>query len=374
MYSNKHKKKNKTFKLLSIFLFLILLGFTSNNYLNNKYKTTLSEFYTNFNNYEFSDAKSIINNKVSGIKKGKLNSDLTTYFTNIVNKICLSLSNNEINSSDALEILNEIKNYNVLNSSLDKLIIALSENPTDSSSTNDNLSSSNELVNENENLTHNEDNYLNLGISSFKEKDYETAMEYFYSIPKSSKEYEIAKGYIQDFEENYKNYLLESIDELVANKYYTKALEILSNYDKSLLNNDEITEIENKIKSIKMFREEYQEYDSEYTSNAILQEITPNNINTFSISSNTPYLVYLNLEKQITYIYKISNNNWSLIKEFNSSTGIEGEETPKGIFSVTNRGDWFFSEEYQQGANIGFNLWEIIYSIPSPSMKAKKTL
>src|SRR5699024_5258191 len=108
---------------------------------------------------------------------------------------------------------------------------------------------------------------------------------------------------------------------------------------------DEITEIENKINSITMFREEYSGEDSEYTSNAILQEITPNNINSLSITSKTPYLVYLNLDKQITYIYEGSNNNWNLIKEFPSSTGIEGKETPKGIFSVTNRGEWFFSDE-----------------------------
>ncbi len=52
----------------------------------------------------------------------------------------------------------------------------------------------------------------------------------------------------------------------------------------------------------------------------------------------------------MTYIYSGSNNNWNLIKEFSSSTGIEGKETPKGIFSVTDRGDWFYSEEFQQGA------------------------
>ena len=175
-------------------------------------------------------------------------------------------------------------------------------------------------------------------------------MEYFNQITESTpNDYEIAQSYINDYKSNYKDYLLESIDELVANKYYTKAINILSNYDVNLLTEDEITEIENKINSITMFREEYSGEDSEYTSNAILQEITPNNINSLSITSKTPYLVYLNLDKQITYIYEGSNNNWNLIKEFPSSTGIEGKETPKGIFSVTNRGEWFFSDEFQQG-------------------------
>lgn len=351
MYSTKSKKRNRfsLFKLFSIFLLLILLGFTANIYLSSQYEELTSKFYTNFNNYEFSDAKSVINNKVLTIKKNKLNTDLTSYFTNIVNKICSSLSNNEISPAYALEILNEIKSYNVLNSSLDKLIVALNDKykntlPTASSN-------SNNTINSDDNFKYNEDSYLNLGIAAFNKKDYETSMEYFHLISNSSpKDYEIARGYIKDFENNYKSYLLQSVDELVANKYYTKAINILSNYDKKLLSKDEIIEIENKINSIRLFKEEYQGDDSEYTSNAILQEITPSNINGFSISSKTPYLVYLNLDKQITYIYSGSNNNWNLIKEFNSSTGIEGKETPKGIFSVTDRGDWFFSEEFQQGA------------------------
>ncbi len=353
MYSNKSKKRNRfsIFKLFSFFLLLILLGFTANIYLNSQYQELTSEFYNNFNNHDFSNAKSVINNKALTVKKAKLNTDLKSYFTNIVNKICSSLSNNEISPSYALEILNEIKSYNVLNSSLDKLITALNNKYPDSSITTNGLISSDNEINSDDKFKYNEDSYLNLGIAAFNEKDYETAMEYFNLIDKSSpKDYEIAKGYIKDFESNYKNYLLESVDELVANKYYTKAINILSNYDKSLLSKDEILEIENKINSIKLFREEYQEENSEYTSNAILQEITPSNINSFSIASKTSYLVYLNLSKQITYVYEGSNNNWNLLKEFSSSTGIEGKETPKGIFSVTDKGDWFFSEEFQQGA------------------------
>ncbi|WP_308780252.1 L,D-transpeptidase [uncultured Clostridium sp.] len=351
MYSTKSKKRNRfsLFKLFSILLLLILLGFTANIYLSSQYEALTSKFYTKFNNYEFSDAKSVINNKVLTIKKNKLNTDLTSYFTDIVNKICSSLSNNEISPDYALEILNEIKSYNVLNSSLDKLIIALDDKYKNILPTT--ISNANNTINSDNDFKYNEDSYLNLGISAFNEKDYETAMKYFHLVSKSSpKDYEIAKGYIKDFEKNYKNYLLESVDELVANKYYTKALNILSNYDENLLSKDEIIEIQNKINSIKLFKEEYQGDDSEYTSNAILQEITPNNINGFSISSKTPYLVYLNLDKQMTYIYSGSNNNWNLIKKFNSSTGIEGKETPKGIFSVTDRGDWFYSEEFQQGA------------------------
>lgn len=354
MYSDKSKKQNRfsIFKLLSIFVLFILLGFTTNIYLNSQYESLTSSFYNNFNNYNFSDAKSILNNKVLTIKKNNLNDDLSSYFTDIVNKVCIALSDNKINSTKALEVLKEIKSYNVLNSSLDKLISALDEDDN-SITTNNQSNITNDLDDSNDNditFEDNEDSFLNLGISAFNSKDYDTAMEYFNQITESTpNDYEIAQSYINDYKSNYKDYLLESIDELVANKYYTKAINILSNYDVNLLTEDEITEIENKINSITMFREEYSGEDSEYTSNAILQEITPNNINSLSITSKTPYLVYLNLDKQITYIYEGSNNNWNLIKEFPSSTGIEGKETPKGIFSVTNRGEWFFSDEFQQG-------------------------
>lgn len=354
MYSDKSKKQNRfsIFKLLSIFVLFILLGFTTNIYLNSRYESLTSSFYNNFNNYNFSDAKSILNNKVLTIKKNNLNDDLSSYFTDIVNKVCIALSDNKISSAKALEVLNEIKGYNVLNSSLDKLISALDEDDN-SITTNNQSNITNDLDDSNDNditFEDNEDSFLNLGISAFNSKDYDTAMEYFNQITESTpNDYEIAQSYINDYKSNYKDYLLESIDELVANKYYTKAINILSNYDVNLLTEDEITEIENKINSITMFREEYSGEDSEYTSNAILQEITPNNINSLSITSKTPYLVYLNLDKQITYIYEGSNNNWNLIKEFPSSTGIEGKETPKGIFSVTNRGEWFFSDEFQQG-------------------------
>lgn len=348
MYSNKPKKKNRfsIFKFLSIFVLLILLGFTANVYLDSKYESLTYSFYNKFNNYEFSDAKSILDNKILSIKRNKLNNDLNYYFTDIVNKICVSLSNNTISSNKAMEILNEIKEYNILNSSLDKLISALDESNNENKINTTNNSSSSDIS-----FNHNEDSYLNLGIAAFNSKDYDKAMEYFNLIPKDSlNDYKLAKQYIDDYKANYKEYLLESVEELVANKYYTKAINILSNYDSSLLSKDEIIEIDNKINSIKLFREEYSGEDSEYTSNAILQEITPNNINSFSIASKTSYLVYLNLAKQITYVYEGSNNNWNLIKEFTCSTGVEGKETPKGIFAVTNRGDWFYAEEFQQGA------------------------
>lgn len=348
MFNNNPKPKNKfsIFMILSIFALFILLGFGVNIYLNYQYKQATSSFYKSFNNCEFSGAKDTLNKKIISFKKNQLNSDLNTYFTEIVNKLCISLKNNEISNKQALTVLSEIKSYNILNSSLDKLILALENSPIENSTSNGISSSSN-----NSSTSSSEkDNYLNLGISAFNSKDYSKAIKYFNLVPKSLVEdYSMAQEYIKDCKAIYKDYLLEAADKLVANKYYTKAINLLSEYDSNLLSKNDITEINNKISSIKLFREEYQGDDSEYTSNAILQAITTQNVNTLSISSKTSYFVYLNLAEQMTYVYKGSTNNWELLKKFSCSTGIAGKETPKGIFAVTNRGEWFFAEEFGQG-------------------------
>lgn len=355
MYNNKSKPQNKVsiFMILSSMILFILLGFGANIYLSSQYSKVTSSFYKDFNNCEFSDAKTNLNNKILSLKKKQLNSDLNDYFTDIVDKICISLSKNEITTNQALSVLNEIKGYNVLNSSLDKLISALDDKDSNSITSTTEGTSNKEISSANDNsndISADKDNYLNLGISAFNSKDYSKAMKYFSLIPSSlANDYELAQEYIEKCKSNYKDYLLESADELVANKYYTKAIDFLSDYDSKLLSKNDITEIKNKISSIKLFREEYQGDDSEYTSNAILQSITLNNVNTLSISSKTNYFVYLNLAEQKTYVYEGETNDWDLVKEFSCSTGLPGKETPKGIFAVTNRGEWFFSDEFDQG-------------------------
>lgn len=353
-FKSKVKKRYSIFKIIFIVTLLTFTLYLGSTYLNYKYNSLLNKFYINFNNENYSNAKNIINNKLFILKKNKLKNDLNIYFSDVVIKICNSLSKKEIEDNMALDILNEVKSYNILNSSLDKVLSSLDSSKTDTdNNTNTSSISSN-------------DNTLNLGISAFNDKNYDLAMEYFNSISNDSDSYKIAQEYISDYKYNYKSYLFSSIDELVANKYYTKAIDKLSNYDSSLLTENEISEVENKINSIKLFREEYVDEDTEYTSNAILQEITPNNINTLSIISKTPYLIYLSLSKQTTYVYKNIDNSWSLEKEFPCSTGIEGQETPKGVFYITNRGDWFYSDEFKQGGKywIQFMGDYLFHSVP----------
>lgn len=338
----KHKGNFSFFKFLSITFSLFLALFISNLFLNVKYNKTLEEFYVFFNNSKFEEAKETLdNNMITSLKSNKLQDDLSNYFTKIIAKICNALKNEEITKNQATIILSEIKKYNILNSSLDKLIAALNPEMIE---TNSNINSEVKLETT--------EKYLELGINCYNSEDYSKAFEYFnlvFNSSNSEDEKSIAKDYIEKCKTKYKNYLLNEADKLAANKYYTNAINLLSQHDTKLIEEND-SDISNKISSLKLFREEYDSESDIYTSSAILEAITINNINTLSISSNTNYLIYLNLNEQKTYIYEGNTDNWSLIKSFISSTGVEGKETPKGIFSVINRGEWFFSPEFNQGA------------------------
>lgn len=365
---NKPKNKLTLFRFFIICLIFVLLGFGSNTYINYSYTTKMNEFYSTFNKYDFDKAITLIDTTGDStiLKKKQRRSDLNSYFTGIVNRIVESISSGELSDKNAVAILSEIKKYNVLNESLDKLIASLDPSyvytPTLKSNVKvkDDESISNiEKTNDyEENLTNIpiEDDNLSLGIKSFEDKDYASAISYFNNVPKSSSDdFNKAQDYIVNCKTNYKTDLLTEAEELIANKYYTDALAFLSSYDTSILTTGD-KDIENKINSVEMFRDEYNDHiqaypndSSTYASAAILQSITMDNVNTLNIESETPYFIYLSLSDQTTYIYEGSLNNWTLKKSFLSSTGLPGKETPKGIFSISGRDSWFFAQEFQQG-------------------------
>lgn len=348
IFINKPKKKKfNLFKSLSLILCLLCLLLLGNFVLNYKYLNITNEFFSEFNKSQFDSAKSTLDNKWLSLKKKDLNKDLESYFTDIVALVCSSLEKNEITSSRALDVLSEIKDYDVLNSSLDDLIDHIGNDSNLSS----NKITQNNINNESSNYSNEDlDNYFNSGLNFYNSKDYSNAYKNFniyISNSNSESNIAIASSYIDKIKSEYKDGLLLEAEELLANKYYTKSIDLLSEYDTNILGDYDI-DIYNKISSIEMFREEYS--GDIYTSSAILESITLDNVNTFGIESQTNYLIYVNLKDQLTYVYQGFSNNWKLVNTFMSSTGVSGKETPKGIFAVTNRGDWFFSEEFDQGA------------------------
>ncbi|MFY9273327.1 MAG: L,D-transpeptidase family protein [Thermacetogeniaceae bacterium] len=83
-----------------------------------------------------------------------------------------------------------------------------------------------------------------------------------------------------------------------------------------------------------------------------------------SNKNNQPnYRIEVSTSEQKVRIY----DNDTLIKEWTVSTG-KNNSTPLGDFTIQNRGEWFFSEKYQEGAMwwVSFKDWGIylFHSVP----------
>ncbi|MGL5354595.1 MAG: L,D-transpeptidase [Clostridium sp.] len=375
------KRKLTFFSFFSLCLIFTILGFGVITYSNYSYNKNIKEFYSSFNKYDFEKALNIIETtRTSNILKRKqLNSDLNTYFTTTVNTIIKSVDSNKVSENNAITLLSEIKKYNILNSSLDRLLSSLDSTYTyDPPSSNNSGNSTG--TGSNSDITTTKNDNLKLGIEAFDKKDYSLAMSYLTKVPQSSSsDFNEAKDYILNCQKNYKSYLLNEAEKLIANKYYTDAIAYLSSYDYTILKSSD-KDIANKIKSVEMFRKEYNDHIQNYpgdvsatASSAILQNISMDNVNTLNIDSKTSYFVYLNLSNQTTYIYEGSLNNWKLTKSFLSSTGISGEETPKGIFSINGRDSWFFAKDYEQGGKywVRFMGDYLFHSVPFDETQSK---
>ena len=351
------KNKNKdVFKIFSISCSVLLLVVILNFYVDYKYLSIVNNFYSKFNSCDFTEAKKIINNDsiYLKLKKKKLNNDLNAYFSEVVNNICQSLLESNEEKEKALIVFNEIKSYNILNSSINKLIISLDKNY----------------------VVQTESDYkaiLLLGVDSYNNGKLKEGIDYLKKIPSTSKYANKANKYIKQYVNEYKEGLFNQADELVKDDYYTKAINLLKDADTSIIDVND-TDIEAKINSISEARENYltsissneNKQETISASSKLLQSLTSNNINTLNIESLTSNLIYVNLKDQITYIYKGSINNWDKIKSFKCSTGIESEKTPTGIFDVRERGAWFFSDKYNQGGKYWVQFYGdyLFHSVP----------
>ncbi|HQD50046.1 MAG TPA: L,D-transpeptidase family protein [Defluviitaleaceae bacterium] len=58
-------------------------------------------------------------------------------------------------------------------------------------------------------------------------------------------------------------------------------------------------------------------------------------------TSNTNYFVWTDLDRQMTYVFKKENNEWKLIRNMLCSTGKNITPTPRGFFTIKERGAYF---------------------------------
>ena len=345
------KSRITILKILISVVFLFLLTLPVNYYINYNYSKTLNTFYSEFNQCNFDDAKETLsdNSFILKLKKKVMTTEVSKYFTSIITTLCNELKNNNIASDQAVAVFKEIKSYDILDESLDKLILTLDQN----------------YISEDSSLYK---SYLDLALEKYNAGEFSEAINMFSKIPYSQLEYyNTAQDYIEKCKSSYKQVLFEEADKLASEDYYTKAIDLLSSADTSVLSSND-KDIENKISSIEIARDEYLATDyyidnAQTTSTSLLQNL---NTETLNIESNTPYFVYVNLNAQKTYVYGGSSNNWTLEKEFDCSTGIESEATPKGVYTVTGRGDWFYSDQYEQGGKYWVQFWGdyLFHSLP----------
>ena len=319
----KNKKNNKFIYILIVLLIICLLGFWQ-NYRYNKLLITFKDY---FKDYNYAEANSLLltHEMYNPIKSFRLKNDLKVFFDSELSKLSDKIKEKNTDYKNILWELNEINRYNI--ESTDEIL---------------HMTSSLDLIKDSN------ENYNN-GVKYFSENDYIEAISCFEKVSSLDLNYSSSLKYINESRDSIKQNIFNYCDELSANDYYSKAISILDE-NSSLIKND--IDVENKISEIKKRQQDYFDKKSEIveaSSLALTSDITPDNINSLNIQSNTQYLINVDLNKQKTYIYKGNKNKWSLIKTCPCSTGIAGEETPKGSFTTLEKGDWFFSNKYNQG-------------------------
>ena len=343
-------KKLLTSISLSIFLLLIIVVsyfiFSYSNNLN-KFKEDLSS-----NNYE--DAAYCFNNGTKNIilKKTFIKSS-EDIITEKLSEIENEYYSGDISQEETIKDLNGLLSLNTSNEEVlnFKNTIPLIKDSKDS---------------------------FDIGISKLDEENYLEALNYFKSVHNLSD----CKAQALECEETcldkIREPILETVYEYISNEKYSKGIEYLDSKINSLPDDPKLQEKRDELENLRL--EHLEAYSQENIDKATARtapvmeyykKLNEDTINQFDITSNTNYLVFVNIAEQKTYVYEGSKNNWTLDKTFTCSTGIEGKETPVGIFTVQTRAPWFFSPKYGQGGKyyVQFMGNYLFHSIPFNSDK-----
>lgn len=219
---------------------------------------------------------------------------------------------------------------------------------------------------------------FDIGISKLDEENYLEALNYFKSVHNLSDCKAQALEYEETCLDKIREPILKTVDEYISNEKYSKGIEYLDSQINSLPDDPKLQEKRDKLENLRL--EHLEDYSQKNIDKATARtapvmeyykKLNEDTINQFDITSNTNYLVFVNIAEQKTYVYEGSKNDWTLAKTFTCSTGIEGKETPVGVFTVQNRAPWFFSPKYGQGGKyyVQFMGNYLFHSIPFDSDK-----
>ena len=221
-------------------------------------------------------------------------------------------------------------------------------------------------------------NSFDIGISKLDEENYLEALNYFKSVHNLSDCKAQALEYEETCLDKIREPILKTVDEYISNEKYSKGIEYLDSQINSLPDDPKLQKKRDELEKLRL--EHLEDYSQKNIDKATARtapvmeyykKLNEDTINQFDITSNTNYLVFVNIAEQKTYVYEGSKNDWTLDKTFTCSTGIEGKETPVGVFTVQNRAPWFFSPKYGQGGKyyVQFMGNYLFHSIPFDSDK-----
>lgn len=339
----KIKKNKKIFFSIGIVAFFSLLIFLVSSLF------TLNNFK---NSIESKDTKKI--ESFSSFKNKILSIPIRFKVSSMIEKELITLSSDYekkiLSEEKYLELLNSYKKLNLKTKEINDKLINLP-------------------------IVQNSENYLNLGINYFTKENYAKALECFEEINENTESYKKAEEYINKSFKKVTEATFNRSDNLVKETNYTEAINYLLAIKESFKDH-EVSDIDDKIKEIKDLRMahlyKYSEESIESNVNnagklkPYFGKLTKDNINDFEIKSKTSRFIFTDIQKQKTYIFKGSNKNWTLEKDFDCSTGIDNKETLVGYFETIVKAPWFFSPKYGQGGKnyIQFKGEYLYHSIP----------
>jgi lipoprotein-anchoring transpeptidase ErfK/SrfK len=391
----KQENEKKKFSLLKTITMLILAFFCiSMSYSFYAYNDIITDFKIDFDKKDYSTANSLMVSKANfnPAKKLLLYTDLKNYFSTYIDDLMSNYKNNSLSDQATLAALSEVERYGVVN---DKIIEAKKKIP----------------------LLNDSANNFSLGMKLYKDKNYVDAYNAFDKVSNFDDNFLKAEEYKKEVINSIKEETLNSADKLVSENYFSKAISLLEDNakyysnDKDILSKiDEYKDEKNKFinkdstsknstsdsskntssnstnnesksnnssnDSSKSTTNSNSSTDSNTkTTSVAAMTINTNTINSLNLTSDTSYLVYVNLSAQKTYVFKGKKNDWSLLKNYSCSTGIKGSETPSGIYTVKEKGDWFYSTDYKEGAKywVQFDGNYLFHSLPYNETKAKIT-
>ena len=90
--------------------------------------------------------------------------------------------------------------------------------------------------------------------------------------------------------------------------------------------------------------------DSPTENSEITEKQKETYIKILELNSETDYLVWVDINRQMVNIFEKKEDVWEFLQSFICATGKNVSPTVRGTFQISERGEWFFSERLGSGA------------------------